>query len=60
MPASSFALSRIFAVALLIAAGVPSDGAVLKPWPLPKRSVSAGTTLTSSGGTPSSSATSCA
>ena len=51
IPASSCALSRIFAVALLIAAGVPSDGFVLKPWPVPKRSVSAGTTLTSSGGT---------
>src|SRR4051794_24034397 len=60
MPASSCALSRIFPVALLIAAGAPSDGAVLKPWPLPKRSVSAGTTLTSSAGTPSSRATSCA
>ena len=60
IPASSCALSRIFAVALLIAAGVPSDGFVLKPWPVPKRSVSAGTTLTSSGGTPSSPATSFA
>ena len=44
--------------ALEIAAGVPSDGVVLKPWPTPKRSVSLGTTLTSSAGTPSSSATS--
>src|SRR5262245_31042116 len=60
MPASSCALSRIFAVALVIAAEVPSDGLVLKPWPLPKRSVSAGTTFTSSGGTPSSPATSWA
>ena len=34
MPASSWALSRIFAVALEIAAGVPSDGLVLKPWPI--------------------------
>src|SRR5215207_11764103 len=60
IPASSCALSRIFALALSIAAGVPADGLVLKPWPSPKRSVSAGTTLTSSGGTPSSLATSCA
>ena len=60
MPASSCALSRIFAVAFAIAAGAPADGLVLKPWPTPKRSVSAGTTFTSSAGTPSSSATSCA
>jgi hypothetical protein len=40
-------------VALVIAAGMPGDGAVLNPWPFPNRSVSAGTTLTSSGGTPS-------
>src|SRR5215211_2557335 len=60
MPARSCALSRILAVALEIAAGVPGEGAVLKPWPSPKRSVSAGTTLTSSAGTPSSRATSLA
>src|SRR5215204_404818 len=60
MPASSRPLSRILAVAFEIAAGVPPDGLVLKPWPSPKRSVSAGTTLTSSEGTPSSPATSCA
>src|SRR3954452_11136822 len=60
MPASSCALSRIRAVAVEIAALAPSEGAVLKPWPSPKRSVSAGTTLTSSAGTPSSPATSCA
>src|SRR5689334_16126345 len=60
IPASSCALSLIFAVALAIAAGAPPDGLVLKPWPLPKRSVSAGTTLTSSAGTPSSCATSWA
>src|SRR4051812_41521770 len=60
MPASSWALSRILAVAVEIAAPVPGDGAVLKPWPSPKRSVSAGTTLTSSAGTPSSPATSWA
>src|SRR3954465_15683361 len=60
MPASSRPLSRIFAVALVIAAGAPADGLVLYPCPLPKRSVSAGTTLTSSAGTPSSPATSCA
>src|SRR3954465_14532460 len=60
MPASSRPLSRIFAVALVIAAGAPADGLVLYPCPLPKRSVSAGTTLTSSAGTPSSRATSCA
>ena len=50
IPASSWALARIFSVALLIAAGVPPDGLVLKPWPSPKRSVSAGTTLMSSAG----------
>ena len=33
----------------------PFDGAVLNPCPVPNRSVSAGTTFTSSGGTPSSS-----
>ena len=33
---------------------VPDEGLVLNPWPTPKRSVSAGTTFTSSGGTPSS------
>src|SRR5215217_6267331 len=60
MPASSWALSRILAVAVEMAALVPPDGAVLKPCPSPKRSVSAGTTLTSSAGTPSSLATSCA
>src|SRR4051812_6304272 len=60
MPASSFALSLILPAALVIAAPAPSDGLVLNPWPVPKRSVSAGTTLTSSGGTPSSRATSCA
>src|SRR4029079_17312775 len=60
MPASSCALSRIFPVALLIAADAPSEGDVLKPWPWRKRSVSAGTTLTSSEGTPSSRATSAA
>jgi hypothetical protein len=58
--ASSRPLSRIFAVALEIAAGVPADGLVLKPWPAPKRSVSAGTTFTSSAGMPSSSPTSAA
>src|SRR5919197_4411826 len=60
IPASSRALSLIFAVAPAIAAAAPPDGVVLKPWPLPKRSVSAGTTLTSSAGTPSSRATSWA
>src|SRR3954468_4590140 len=60
MPASRRAFARIFSVALLIAAGAPGDGDVLKPCPLPKRSVSAGLTFTSSAGTPSSSATSCA
>src|SRR5215212_11207977 len=60
MPASSWALSRILAVAVEMAALVPPDGAVLKPCPSPKRSVSAGTTLTSSAGTPSSPATSWA
>src|SRR4051794_25882309 len=59
-PARSCALARILPVALVIAAGVPSDGLVLKPCPVPKRFVSFGTTLTSSAGTPSSSATSCA
>src|SRR4051812_26513564 len=59
-PASSRALSRILPVALAIAAGVPSVGLVLKPWPTPNRSVSAGTTFTSRAGTPSSPATSCA
>ena len=57
-PASSCALSRIFPAALTTAASVPSDGLVLNPCPSPKRSVSAGTTFTSSGGTPSSPATS--
>src|SRR5690349_10696720 len=60
MPASSRAFARIFSLALLIAPGAPADGAVLNPCPLPKRSVSAGFTFTSSAGTPSSSATSCA
>src|SRR5436309_5179540 len=60
MPASRRPFSRILAVALAIAADAPSEGLVLKPCPTPKRSVSAGTTLTSSAGTPSSSATSCA
>src|SRR4051812_1627322 len=60
MPASSRALARIFSLALLMAAAAPADGAVLNPCPLPKRSVSAGLTFTSSAGTPSSSATSCA
>src|SRR3954471_9673691 len=60
IPASSRPLSRIFSVVLAIAAGVPPDGAALKPWPSPKRSASAGTTFTSSAGTPSSPATSCA
>src|SRR3954451_1256689 len=60
MPASSRALARIFSLALLMAAGAPADGAVLNPCPFPKRSVSAGFTFTSSAGTPSSSATSCA
>jgi len=59
-PASSCALARIFSVALAIADGTPSDGLVLNPWPEPKRFSSAGTTLTSSAGTPSSDATSCA
>src|SRR5436190_20719756 len=59
-PARSRALSRILPLTLSIAARVPSDGVVLKPCPLPNRSVSAGTTLTSSAGTPSSDATSCA
>src|SRR4051794_22942587 len=58
--ARSCALARIFPVALAIAAGVPGDGLVLKPWPVPKRFSSAGTTFTSSGGTPSASATSAA
>ena len=53
-------MARIFSVALAIAAVAPGDGVVLKPCPFPNRSVSAGTTLTSSAGTPSSSATSCA
>src|SRR3954452_22274394 len=60
MPASRRAFARIFSVALLIAAGAPGDGDVLKPCPWPKRSVSAGLTFTSSADTPSSSATSCA
>ncbi len=60
MPASSCAFVRIFSVALAIASGTPSDGLVLKPWPEPKRLSSAGTTLTSSAGTPSSAATSWA
>ena len=60
MPARSFAFARILPDALTTAAAVPSDGAVLKPWPTPKRFVSAGTTFTSSGGTPSSFATSSA
>ena len=59
-PASSCAFARIFSVALAIAAGTPSDGLVLNPWPVPKRFSSAGTTLTSSAGTPSSAATSWA
>ena len=46
--------------ALAIASGVRPDGLVLKPCPVPKRFSSAGTTLTSSAGTPSSSATSWA
>src|SRR3954447_3879395 len=58
--ASSCAFARILPVALTIAPGVPSDGLVLKPWPVPKRFSSAGTTLTSRAGTPSSSATICA
>src|SRR3954454_7472591 len=58
MPASSRPLSRILAVAVEIAALVPPDGAVLKPCPSPKRSVSAGTTLTSSSGTPATTSTS--
>src|SRR3954447_6224793 len=58
IPASSRALARIFSLALLMAAGAPGDGWVLNPCPLPKRSVSAGLTFTSSAGTPSSSATS--
>ena len=41
-PASSCALARILPVALAIAAGVPPDGLVLKPWPEPKRFSSAG------------------
>ena len=41
----------------LIAASVPEDGLVLYPCPVPKRSVSAGTTLTSSAGTPRREAT---
>src|SRR4051795_5130542 len=60
IPASSRPLSRIFSVVFAIAAGVPPDGAALKPWPSPKRSASAGTTFTSSAGTPSCPATSCA
>src|SRR4051794_7417460 len=43
-----------------MAAGVPGEGDVLNPCPLPKRFSSAGTTFTSSAGTPSSSATSWA
>ena len=58
--ASSCAFALILSVALAIAAAAPSDGLVLKPWPTPKRSVSAGTTLTSRAGTPSASATSSA
>src|SRR3954453_7502728 len=60
MPASSRALSRRLPVALEIAAQVPADGAVLNPWPTPKRSVSAGTTFTSNVGRPSSAPTSSA
>src|SRR5215211_8198786 len=59
-PASCCALSRILPAALTMAASVPGDGAVLNPCPSPKRSVSAGTTFTSSGGTPSASPTSSA
>src|SRR3954452_18785502 len=59
-PASRCALARIFSVALTIAADVPGDGLVLNPCPEPKRFSSAGTTFTSSAGTPSSPATSCA
>src|SRR4051794_40565651 len=59
-PASSRALARIFSLALAIAASIPADGLVLNPWPAPNRLSSAGTTLTSSAGTPSSSATSWA
>jgi hypothetical protein len=53
-------LARILSAALAIASGVPPDGFVLKPWPAPNRFSSAGTTFTSSAGTPSSSATCCA
>src|SRR3954454_21219619 len=60
IPASSRPLSRIFSVVLAIAAGVPPDGAALKPWPSPNRSASAGTPFTSSAGTPSCPAMSCA
>src|SRR3954462_5896549 len=59
-PASSRAFARIFSLALAIAASTPGDGAVLNPWPAPNRFSSAGTTLTSSAGIPSSSATSWA
>ncbi len=59
-PASSCPLSRIRSVARAMAASVPGDGLVLKPCPVPNRSVSAGTTLTSSAGTPSCPATSVA
>ena len=44
-PASSRALSRMRPAAVVIAASVPADGAVLKPWPTPNRSVSAGNHL---------------
>ena len=57
-PASSLALARIFSAVPAMAADVPPEGLVLKLCPSPNRSVSAGTTLTSSAGTPSSSATS--
>src|SRR3954454_9263894 len=60
IPASSRPLSRIFSVVFAIAAGVPSDGAALKPWPSPKRSASAGKTFTANAGTSGSPATSCA
>src|SRR6476620_2578563 len=60
MPASRRPLSRIFSVVLEIAAVLPSEGLVVKLCPSPKRSTSAGTSLTSSAGTPSSPATSCA
>src|SRR5688500_6110652 len=59
-PASCCALSRILPVALTIAASVPGDGLVLKPWASPNRSVSAGTTFTSNAGTPSCCPTSSA